>query len=104
MLHRGLFLYDNMVSSHHCLFTYKGGFDTAQKVCLASIYLAFLSKSIYYEIMNPQFKPTFKRALSCGRYGDGNADPNHSRNGARREIGRRLETAENAVTTITHQN
>ena len=55
-------------------------------------------------MMNPQFKPTFKRALSCGRYGDGNADPNHSRNGARREIGRRLETAENAVTTITHQN
>ena len=48
---------------------------------------------IIYGFINAQFKVAFKKALSCSRFGSGNTDRNHSRNGVRREVAKRLGTA-----------
>ena len=72
------------------------GFDIPKKFYTTSVYLAFsgsLVNPIIYGFINPQFKVAFKKALSCSRFGNGNTDQNHSRNGVRREVARGLETA-----------
>ncbi|XP_022798799.1 rhodopsin, GQ-coupled-like [Stylophora pistillata] len=72
------------------------GYDIPQVVCTGSIFLMFSSSLVnpfIYGVMNPQFKLAFKRALSCGRYGNGNTDLNHLRNRVRREVARGLESA-----------
>ena len=72
------------------------GFDIPQTVHTASAYLAFSSSlvnPIIYGFINPQFKVAFKKALSCSRFGNGDTDQNHSRNGVRREVARGLGTA-----------
>ena len=51
--------------------TQRAGFDVAQKVCTASIFLMFSSSLVNPFIdgtMNLQFKLTFKNALECGYY------------------------------------
>ena len=72
------------------------GFDIPQTFHTTSAYLAFSSSlvnPIIYGFINPQFKVAFKKALSCSRFGNGNTDQNHSRNGVRREVARGLGTA-----------
>ncbi len=53
------------------------------------IYLMFsssLANPIIYGIMNPQFKLAFKKALSCGRYGNENTNRNCTGNGSRTAV------------------
>ena len=72
------------------------GFDIPQKFYTTSVYLAFsgsLVNPIIYGFINPQFKVAFKKALSCSRFGSVNTDQNHSRNGVRHEVAKRLGTA-----------
>ena len=72
------------------------GFDIPQKFYTTSVYLAFsgsLVNPIIYGFINPQFKVAFKKALSFSRFGSVNTDQNHSRNGVRHEVAKRLGTA-----------
>ena len=72
------------------------GFDIPQKFYTTSVYLAFsgsLVNPIIYGYINPQFKVAFKKALSFSRFGSVHTDQNHSRNGVRHEVAKRLGTA-----------
>ena len=72
------------------------GFYIPQTVFTASVYMGFLSCMVnpfIYGIMNPQFRLAFKRALSCGCYGNESTAQNHPRNVVRREIVRGWEAA-----------
>ena len=65
-----------------CSFIIIGGGHIPREVTKVSAYLLFTSSlvnPIIYGIMNPQFKKAFKKAFSCGRYGNGNEDPSHAR-------------------------
>ena len=55
------------------------GFDIPREISATVIFLMFSSSyvnPIIYGIMNPQFQLAFKRALSCGRYGNNNVSQN----------------------------
>ena len=54
-----------------------GGSSIPREVYMAVIYLMFssgLANPIIYGILNPQLKLAFTKALSCGRYGNGNGN------------------------------
>ena len=55
------------------------GFDIPREISATVIFLMFSSSyvnPIIYGIMNPQLQLAFKRALSCGRYGNNNVSQN----------------------------
>ena len=65
-----------------CVFTITGGGYIPHELRKLSVYFLFsssLTNPIIYGIMNPQFKQAFKKAFSCGRYGNGNEDQSHTR-------------------------
>ena len=74
-----------------------GGSSIPREVYMAVIYLMFsssLANPIIYGIMNPQFKLAFTKALSCGRYGNGNDNQNCTENRTRSTTGERLKEME----------
>ena len=61
------------------------GCKIPREIFATVIYLMFSSSyvnPIIYGIMNPQFQLAFKKALSCGRYGNDNVNQNCTGNGA----------------------
>ena len=60
-------------------------FDIPREISATVIFLMFSNSNvnpIIYGIMNPQLQLAFKRALSCGRYGNDNVNQNCTGNGA----------------------